>query len=583
MGTNTILTRRAFCCSILIVIAIGFGCAKKTPSPVSCPPTPSLSEKSNSDLYYKILSGRYWEYAGDPIEAQRQFDRIMKEESVDADTYYQCANFWIGLSFRVRPQSEADKLVQKAVEICEDGLMAFPENIKLRELLIELYINEKNYFSAIFEFEKLRKIMKPSQQQLIDLVRLYLHTSQSAEALTLANELAANPNPPPELVKVFGLIYAAMEQFEKAIDYYRDYLDKNPDDYESQFNMALCYRNIGSNDRAEHILTRMLNIWPSVHEIRLQLAEILEAENRFEEVIDILRPVTSVPHLAIESRVSIGRMFLIMKNFSDAEKWFREALTMDGANRLALYYLGVTLSELGRHQEALDLLGQIIEQEPISIPIISIAAEVEKKMGNLLKALRLAEKAIKAYPRDPRPYMLLAELYGSEEYSEKAINAYERGLKNIPDDRELTLSLALLLEKKGQWKRAVKEVEKLFTVYPDDTELYNFVGYTLADHNQNLKQAEKLIRKALAREPTNPAYLDSMGWVYYRQGKYEDALDFLEQAIDQMPKDPLLLDHLADTYLRLNRREDAVNTLERILEITPDDERVLEKLRQLRN
>jgi cytochrome c-type biogenesis protein CcmH/NrfG len=93
----------------------------------------------------------------------------------------------------------------------------------------------------------------------------------------------------------------------------------------------------------------------------------------------------------------------------------------------------------------------------------------------------------------------------------------------------------------------------------------NYLGYMWAEQGRNLPEAEKLIEKALTLEPENPAYLDSLGWVYFQQGRYEEASQLLTKALKGMPEDSVVNDHLGDAFFKIGRVADAVEHWERAL------------------
>jgi len=98
----------------------------------------------------------------------------------------------------------------------------------------------------------------------------------------------------------------------------------------------------------------------------------------------------------------------------------------------------------------------------------------------------------------------------------------------------------------------------------------NALGYTLADQGLQLERAESLIRAALKQDPDNPAYLDSLGWLYYRLGAHADAIDYLVSAANALPEDPEILEHLGMVLLELGRHERALEILKRALSLGGD-------------
>jgi tetratricopeptide (TPR) repeat protein len=126
----------------------------------------------------------------------------------------------------------------------------------------------------------------------------------------------------------------------------------------------------------------------------------------------------------------------------------------------------------------------------------------------------------------------------------------------------------------GEASQARRVLERLRREFPENAEVANSLGYFLAEKDEDLDQAEVLVRQALAVEPNNGAYLDSMGWVYYRLGRYDDAFDYLVQAVNVLPEDPVILEHLGMTLAALGRAEEARAALERAIAAGGDRERL---------
>ena len=107
----------------------------------------------------------------------------------------------------------------------------------------------------------------------------------------------------------------------------------------------------------------------------------------------------------------------------------------------------------------------------------------------------------------------------------------------------------------------------------------NYLGFMFAENNRNLEEAESLLKRALALDPENPYYMDSLGWVYYRQGKGKEALQMIRGAIYGMESDDAVLrDHLGDVYLLLGNTERALAEWRRSIRLDPTMEPVRKKI-----
>lgn len=134
--------------------------------------------------------------------------------------------------------------------------------------------------------------------------------------------------------------------------------------------------------------------------------------------------------------------------------------------------------------------------------------------------------------------------------------------------------MSLCLDRQGKTGRARTVLETLRREHPENPEVANSLGYFLAEKGEDLEFAESLIREALEAEPGNGAYLDSLGWVYYRLGRYEDALDQLIRAINVQPEDPVILEHVGLTMIELGQLAEARDLIARALLLGGDAERL---------
>jgi Flp pilus assembly protein TadD len=115
-----------------------------------------------------------------------------------------------------------------------------------------------------------------------------------------------------------------------------------------------------------------------------------------------------------------------------------------------------------------------------------------------------------------------------------------------------------MYERMKNFDASEAEFRKVLKLNPDNANAMNYLGYMLADRNVRLEEAFQLIQKALDQEPNNGAYLDSLGWVYFRQGKLNEAESMLIRALDRIGTDPTVHDHLGDVYLKQGKTRDAI-------------------------
>jgi tetratricopeptide (TPR) repeat protein len=145
-------------------------------------------------------------------------------------------------------------------------------------------------------------------------------------------------------------------------------------------------------------------------------------------------------------------------------------------------------------------------------------------------------------------------------------------------DRGTLFNLAAAEEKSGDLEAALTYLVELHGIVPEDAAVSNFYGYVLAELDRELELAESLIRSALAVEPENGYFIDSLGWVHYQRGEYRAAIDELERALRILGEDPVIFEHLGDAYAALARYQDALAAYRQSDRLQDDNPELREKI-----
>jgi tetratricopeptide (TPR) repeat protein len=147
----------------------------------------------------------------------------------------------------------------------------------------------------------------------------------------------------------------------------------------------------------------------------------------------------------------------------------------------------------------------------------------------------------------------------------RAIRALQGASERAPGDNQILFSLAATYEQDRQYDRAERTFREVIGTDPEHAPALNYLGYMLADRGQKLNEAVTLIQRAVAIDADNPAYLDSLGWAYFRLSRFAEAITPLERAAVGAPKSSVIQDHLGDAYLKVERYEDAAAAFDRAL------------------
>jgi tetratricopeptide (TPR) repeat protein len=228
-----------------------------------------------------------------------------------------------------------------------------------------------------------------------------------------------------------------------------------------------------------------------------------------------------------------------------------------------------------------------------------LTIQTYRENHNIDQAILEAKKALDADPKDPELTVTLAMLYGEKTETTAATQLLQGLLQGNAGDQEIYVEIAQvqergrkyaeaeqsaqkaeqmaqgdsgketawfllgsIYERQKRFDQAEQQFRKVLQVNPDNAPVLNYFGYMLADRGIRLDEAGSLIERALKQEPNNGAYLDSLGWAYYKQNKLPEAEENLRKAIDRQGNDPTILSHLGDVYLKLGQNERAAETFE---------------------
>jgi tetratricopeptide (TPR) repeat protein len=177
------------------------------------------------------------------------------------------------------------------------------------------------------------------------------------------------------------------------------------------------------------------------------------------------------------------------------------------------------------------------------------------------EAVAHLRRLLDADPNDMRAYLALGGVYASKENYKEAAAVYDKAAARLTDpdraDWNVFYQRGIAYERLKQWPKAEPNFRKALELYPDQPQVLNYLGYSWVDMNTNLEEGLDMIRKAVDLRPSDGYIVDSLGWAYYRLGRYDEAVTELERAVSLKPDDPVLNDHLGDAYWRAGRKLEA--------------------------
>jgi tetratricopeptide (TPR) repeat protein len=241
--------------------------------------------------------------------------------------------------------------------------------------------------------------------------------------------------------------------------------------------------------------------------------------------------------------------------------YLRMALYLRPDLALADLLLADRFETLGKFEEAVSIYRDIDKSSPYFPMAATQAAVNESRLDRKTAAIADLKSLAEAYPNSSENWIALGDAYRDQDNDDAAIAAYNHAEKAIgaPQKRDWPLfyARAMAEDRAKHWDKAEADVNEALKLSPEQPELLNYLGYSWVDRNEKIPEALTMLEKARKLRPYDGYIVDSVGWAYYRLGRYDDAARTLEAAVLLVPGDSTINEHLGDALWKAGRRMDA--------------------------
>ncbi|MGP1676375.1 MAG: tetratricopeptide repeat protein [Burkholderiales bacterium] len=431
-----------------------------------------------------------------------------------------------------------------AIEAARIWYETEPSSMQALQTLTSLLIGAKRQEEALPYLQQLLE-GDEGAEGFLKLPRLLANSQDKALTLKLVQQLA---QPYPQAAQAHfavAQVAAGAGQSELALTEVRAAAKLKPDwDLPALLEAQLLQRQ--SNALALQRLAAFLERHPKAREVRLSYARVLVAEREYTQARAEFQTLSKDFPDNADVVFAVGVLSLQLQDYALAEANFKRLLVLPYRDKnTARLYLGQIAEERKNYPEALRWYEEVTGGEQHLQAQLRYALVLNKQ--GKLDAARAYLRQVEAGSDQARVQLLLteAQILRDANRPREAFDLIGNALKSMPDQPELLYDYAMLAEKIERLDLLESNLKKLIGLQPDHAHAYNALGYSLADRNLRLPEAQGLIEKALQLSPDDPFIIDSMGWLMYRMGKNKEALEFLRKAYTARP-DPEIAAHLGE-------------------------------------
>jgi tetratricopeptide (TPR) repeat protein len=564
---------------------------------IEADPSSEFLTSALAELYVK--TGRI-------ADAVREAQDIIKRDPKNLEAHKLLGRIYLRSLGDMPGGSGSDNILKLAIDQYEQITKLDPASVDDHLLLGRLYRLNNDLQKAEAELQTAIKLDPNSEEAVTTLAMLYTDEGDTAHALKVLSSIPDSARS-AKLYSALGAAYEQRKDYKNAIDAYkhaivldRDNLDairglaenemndgqlqaaleqykviadSNPEDAQTYVRMADIYRRQGKYDQALENLKRAETLVPDTMDVPYSIAAVYQAQGRYDEAAKILQDLIKKTEKS-ESGTSqsdrnnraifverLGMIYREQENYTAAVETFRKMLTLGDENARSGYQEIIdTYRDAKQWPQATAAAREAVQKLPNDRDLRMVLDAQLADTGQLDQAVADMRSMLKGGPEDRDVYVRLGIVYTRAKQWNDALEALAKAeaVSTKADDKAYVLFLrGDLYQRQKNFDAAEVEFKKVLSMTPPTdpqaAATLNYLGYMNADRGVRLDESLNFIKQALTFEPNNPAYLDSLGWAYFKLGKYDQAEDSLNKAASHMGSDPTVQEHLGDLYQKTGR------------------------------
>ncbi len=547
----------------LFVTLLG-GCALPHQSPpldIDNTPLPPVSYQSgelNRETLYDLIVA---ELAGQRKQYTLSLDNYLNQARLTGSP---------AIAQRATHIAQYLQLTDKTLEAATLWQQADPENPEPYQIAASLLLREGDFSSALPLLQKALHHSDPQALQMIGAQADKLSPDELKAYIHLLKDNSTTDPRDPMLLTTLGTLYKQQDNLEQAFVHFNQALALDEDNHEALFQKAELLRMQGKYKQALQVLKRELSDAKPNQQLHTLYIQLLYQDQQPQKATQAAHQLLTLTPDQPQLGFYIALLMLENNQLKASQQILRQLLTRYPNNSAPHYYLGLIAQQQQQTDTAIEHFLQVQDDNTVlqSFTRISTLLDHASQRDRLQGILHNARNSL---PHIQVPlYTLEAEWLNLHATKDDALNLLDEALEQHQDDITLLYTRAMLLDPQDI-ALMEQDLRRVIALQPDNSMALNALGYSLAIYTDRLDEALQLISQALTITPDDPAILDSMGWVLFKLGRLEDAINYLERAYTAFP-DPEVTSHLVQAYHAAGQNRRAQTLLQENQFKHPDNE-----------
>lgn len=488
--------------------------------------------------------------------AIKNYEKCLRINPEDPSILYKLGEVY----FKAGRQSDAVNVLRKAFSLD-------PKNYWIGHALADIYVQLNDFKNATLVIEKMTRFFPDNIELKKELSEMYFATKNFSKSIKILNEIEYLIGINEETSERKKQIYIFLRKEKKAVRELEKLLAAYPDNTDYIHKLIDLYIDLGKKDKVFELYKKITEIDPDDPTAQLIVADYYLRWNMKNEGLEIAEKALANPYLDLQSKITFLMLNFLNKKEIGSDKEvllkFSNLLVKTHAGDSRVYsFRGDVKSALGMEDEALTDYRKALEGEKnIAVLWNTVIVGLMKK-GNYSEALDYCKQATEYFPLNPEIYLYSGMCYLRLKNFEEAARQLETGLIYVKNNDVLFYQFYANLGEAyngiKDYEKSDKYFEKALSIDDNDLSLLNNYAYYLSLRKEKLEKAAQMSLKTLEKEPENPAYLDTYGWILFLQHDFQNAKKYLDKALINKGWDAEILEHYGDLLFKLGDTENAM-------------------------
>ncbi len=517
---------------------------------------------------------------GNAKEAEALFNKFVTVKPDVAAGYYELAR----LNAKENNTVKSEQNIRKAISLDST-------NKWYKELFGNLLATTNRYAEAAEVFSQLANNNKPNEDYLLKASLLYQRAKMFEKSIAVLEQLVDQRGADEDVLMQINQLYLKQNKIEDAAKTLRRLVEANPKEGRYYALLAEMYLNNKNENKAKEIYDEAEKKFPEDISVQLGYAAYYKSKNDSVKYTEYINK--AIGNRTIDEQTQVTLLVSYLQDMGKDSAAISNALVLTETlvkqkpeNGAIQGVYGDLLSMNGRPKEAIEAYKKSLKKDSTNLNIWQQFLFNLTDKPNADSLIYYSENALTLFPSAAILYYLNGIGYVNKGNYSKGIKAITTAIDYQPEDNkgllsEMHASLGDAYNSNKEFTLSDKAFEEALKLAPENATVLNNYAYYLSVRNVRLDDAEKYSAKSLQLRPGEATFLDTYGWIFYQQGKYEKARELIQQAIDKNGKnaDATLYEHLGDVYFKLNDVEKAVQNWMKAKEKDPGNEQLERKIK----